>query len=164
MRVPHALAAATALLGAAAAHAATVLFIATGNVPAGKFRQLAEIARPHGVTVEMRYVHRLPAEVDEGLFRGADAVFFDTYQIDEVRDRLARALPGLVAPHVWLYDARPAWRGGSTSAPDSTSSCALTSGTPRRSASTTRSPFGRVADCGAAICSGRGAAGGGGVS
>ena len=111
MRVLHALAAATALLGAAAAHAATVLFIATGNVPAGKFRQLAEIARPHGVTVEMRYVHRLPAEVDEGLFRGADAVFFDTYQIDEVRDRLARALPGLVAPHVWLYDARPAWRG-----------------------------------------------------
>ncbi len=111
MRVPHALAAATALLGAAAAHAATVLFIATGNVPAGKFRQLAEIARLHGVTVEMRYVHRLPAEVDEGLFRGADAVFFDTYQIDEVRDRLARALPGLNAPHLWLYDARPAWRG-----------------------------------------------------
>jgi cobaltochelatase CobN len=103
--------AAALLLGAATAHAATVLFIATGNVPAGKFRALAEIAQPHGVRIETRYVHRLPAEVDAGLFRGYDAVFFDSYQIDEVRERLARALPGLDAPHLWLYDARPAWRG-----------------------------------------------------
>ena len=99
------------LLGTAAAHAATVLFIATGNVPAGKFRQLAEIARPHGVQVEVRYLHRLPAEVDAGLFRGFDAVFFDSYLIDEVQSKLARALPGLKAPHLWLYDARPAWGG-----------------------------------------------------
>lgn len=111
MRALHALATAAALLGTVAAHAATVLFIATGNVPAGKFRSLAEIARAHGVAVEVRYAHRLPAEVDAGLFRGYDTVFFDTYQIDEVRERLARALPGLEAPHLWLYDARPAWRG-----------------------------------------------------
>ncbi|MCC6756016.1 MAG: cobaltochelatase subunit CobN, partial [Solirubrobacterales bacterium] len=88
-----------------------VLFIATGNVPAGKFRQLAEIARPHGVQVELRYLHRLPAEVDAGLFRGFDAVFFDSYLIDEVQSKLARALPGLRAPHLWLYDAKPAWGG-----------------------------------------------------
>lgn len=92
-----------------AAQAASVLFIATGNVPAGKFRQLADIARPHGIQAEMRYVHRLPAEVDEGVFRGYDMVFFDTYQIEEVRGKLVRALPGLKAPNLWLYDAKPVW-------------------------------------------------------
>jgi cobaltochelatase CobN len=111
MRALHIFSAAAALLGTAAVHAATVLFIATGNVPAGKFRQLAEIARPHGVQVELRYLHRLPAEVDAGLFRGFDAVFFDSYLIDEVQSKLARALPGLRAPHLWLYDAKPAWGG-----------------------------------------------------
>ncbi|WP_217125829.1 cobaltochelatase subunit CobN [Hydrogenophilus thiooxidans] len=103
--------AAAALFAAAAVQAATVLFVATGNVPPGKFRLLAEIARPHGVQVEVRYVHRLPAEVDGGLFRGYDLVFFDTYLIDVVRERLARALPELKVPHLWLYDARPAWDG-----------------------------------------------------
>ena len=44
------------LLLAGAAQAALVLFIATGNVPAGKFHQLAEIARPHGLTVEVRFL------------------------------------------------------------------------------------------------------------
>ncbi len=111
MRVFRVLAAAAALLGTVAAQAATVLFIATGNVPPGKFRQLAEIAKPHGIDVEIRYVHRLPAKIDAGLFRGYEAVFFDTYQIDDVRDKLVQALPGLKAPHLWLYDARPAWAG-----------------------------------------------------
>ncbi len=93
------------------AHAASVLFIATGNVPAGKFRQLGEIARPHDIDVQVRYVHQLPAEIDGGLFRGFDAVLFDTYQVDDVRERLARALPELKVPHAWLYDARAAWDG-----------------------------------------------------
>ncbi|MCX8016865.1 MAG: cobaltochelatase subunit CobN, partial [Rhodocyclaceae bacterium] len=53
----------------------------------------------------------LPAEVDGGVFRGHDLVFFDTYQIDEVKERLARALPELRTPHLWLYDAKPAWAG-----------------------------------------------------
>ncbi len=100
------------LLLAGAARAASVLFIATGNVPQGKFHQLAEIARPHGLTVEVRYLNSLPADVDAGLWRGRDAVFFDSYQQDEVRDRLVRALPGLAAPNAWLYDQRPAWGGG----------------------------------------------------
>ncbi len=95
----------------AAANPARLLFLATSNVPPGKFRQLAEIARPHGLAVELRYVHKLPAEVDGGLFRGFDAVFFDSYQVDEVREKLSRALPGLKVPHLWLYDARPAWAG-----------------------------------------------------
>ncbi|GAO27170.1 cobaltochelatase [Alicycliphilus sp. B1] len=50
--------------------------------------------------------------MDAGLWRGRDAVFFDSYQQDEVRDRLVRALPGLAAPNAWLYDQRPAWGGG----------------------------------------------------
>ncbi len=100
------------LLLVGVARAASVLFIATGNVPQGKFHQLAEIARPHGIEVEVRYLNSLPADVDAGLWRGRDAVFFDSYQQDEVRDRLVRALPGLAAPNAWLYDARPAWGGG----------------------------------------------------
>jgi len=104
------LAACLALL-ALSAQAASVLFIATGNVPPGKFRQLAEIARPHGIEVTVRYVDKLPANVDAGLFAGADAVFFDSYLVDYVRGKLAAALPGLRAPHAWLYDAEPSWAG-----------------------------------------------------
>ena len=89
-----------------AAQAAQVLFIATSNVPTGKFRQLADIARPHGIELQVRYLERLPVDTDEGLFKGFDAVFFDSYLQDVVSDRLARALPGLHAPNAWLYDAK----------------------------------------------------------
>lgn len=95
-----------------AAQAASVLFIATSNVPPGKFRLLADMARPHGIAVEVRYLGKIPADADAGLFQGQDMVFFDTYQQDDVRQHLILALPGLRAPHAWLYDARPAWGGG----------------------------------------------------
>lgn len=81
----------------------SVLFVATGNVPAGKFRQLAEIAAPYGVQVQVRYLHRIPKNSDGGLWQGHDAVFFDSYLVDEVREHLAPALPRLVQPHMWLY-------------------------------------------------------------
>lgn len=107
----HFLAAVCVLLFAVSAQAATVLFIATGNVPPGKFHQLADIAAPHGIEVTFRQVDKLPAKVDAGLFEGADAVFFDTYLLDYVRGKLAAALPGLRVPHAWLYDAEPSWGG-----------------------------------------------------
>ncbi len=100
------------LLMAGVVHAASVLFVATGNVPAGKFHQLDEIARPLGLKVEVRFLNSLPSDVDGGLWRGYDAVFFDSYLQDEVRAHLARALPSLAVPNAWLYDARPAWGGG----------------------------------------------------
>ncbi len=100
------------VLPVGAAQAASVLFIATSNVPPGKFRLLADMARPHGIDVQVRYLGKIPADADAGLFQGQDMVFFDTYQQDEVRQHLARALPGLRVPHAWLYDARPAWGGG----------------------------------------------------
>ncbi len=100
------------VLPVGAAQAASVLFIATSNVPPGKFRLLADMARPHGIAVQVRYLGKIPADADAGLFQGQDMVFFDTYQQDEVRQHLARALPGLRVPHAWLYDARPAWGGG----------------------------------------------------
>ncbi len=102
----------TLLLAAGGAQAASVLFIATGNVPAGKFHQLQDIARPLGLQLQVRYLGSLPADVDAGLWQGHDAVFFDSYLQDQVRARLARALPALAAPHAWLYDAQPAWGGG----------------------------------------------------
>ncbi|WP_312759494.1 cobaltochelatase subunit CobN, partial [Pulveribacter sp.] len=106
------LCAALLLLLAGTARAASVLFIATGNVPQGKFHQLAEIARPHDISVEVRYLNSLPADVDAGLWQGRDAVFFDSYLQDQVKGRLVRALPALAVPHAWLYDQRPAWGGG----------------------------------------------------
>ena len=39
-----------------------LLFIATGNVPKGKFRQLQQIAAPHGLSVEVRYLNTIPAQ------------------------------------------------------------------------------------------------------
>ncbi|RZI42575.1 cobaltochelatase subunit CobN [Herbaspirillum sp. HC18] len=107
----HFLLAAALFLTAFAAHAASVLFIATGNVPPGKFRLLEGIARPHGIHVEVRYLDKIPAEADAAIFNGFDAVFFDSYLQDAIRGRLARALPGLKAPQLWLYDAQPAWSG-----------------------------------------------------
>ena len=62
-----------------------------------------------------------------------------------------------------LSDASPASRGGSASAPASATSSALTSGTPSRRATITRRPLSSFISLGAAIVSGRGAAGGGGV-
>jgi hypothetical protein len=59
--------------------------------------------------------------------------------------------------------ARPGRRGGSASLPDSTSSWLVTSGTPWRRATTTRRPLSSTLSLGAAITSGRGGAGGGGV-
>ncbi len=88
-----------------------VLFVATGNVPAGKFAHLKRIASEHGIALEHRSLHELPAEPDAGLWAGFDAVFIDSYLQDQVQAKLAGALPALRAPQAWLYDARPAWRG-----------------------------------------------------
>ncbi len=95
----------------ATAQAASLLFVATGNVPPGKFRQLQALAQPHGLTLAVKYVNQLPAEVSGSVFKGHDMVLFDTYQVDDVRARLTKALPELKVPHVWLYDAKPAWAG-----------------------------------------------------
>ncbi|QDX79872.1 cobaltochelatase subunit CobN [Denitratisoma sp. DHT3] len=98
-------------LAAFPAWAGNILFIATGNVPAGKFRLLTEVARPLGHTVEFRYVEKLPADVDAGLFRGQDLVVIDSYQEDYVRGRLIKALPGLKAPFLWAWESNPSWQG-----------------------------------------------------
>jgi len=101
--------AALSLIGMPAiAHAASVLFITTSNVPAGKFKVLADIARPHGLDVDVKYINDIPADADAGLFSGRDIVFVDTYQQDAVRAKLAHALPGLRAPLAWVYDQAPA--------------------------------------------------------
>ena len=89
----------------------SLLFIATGNVPAGKFHQLADIARPHGITLEIRYLNQLPENADAGLWEGHDAVFVDSYLTDAVQLRLAAALPGLRQPIVWLYGKEQAASG-----------------------------------------------------
>ncbi len=97
------------LLGwGAAAQGASLLFLATGNVPRGKFTALADIARPHGLDLEVRYLDEIPADVDGSLFAGRDAVFIDTYLQDAMRTRLARALDGTAVPIAWVYDKAPA--------------------------------------------------------
>ncbi|MBI5898827.1 MAG: cobaltochelatase subunit CobN [Rhodocyclales bacterium] len=102
------------LLAAAGAQAATALFISSSPIPPGKFRLLAEQAAAQGIKVESRQIEKLPPEVDAGLFRGHDYVFFDTPR-DHLRElvqaRLAPALPALKAPALWLHEAKPGWSG-----------------------------------------------------
>jgi cobaltochelatase CobN len=103
-----------ATLICAAARADTVLFVSTSPVPAGKFTKLAEIGATHGFKVESRQAEKLPPEPDASLWRGVDAVFFDTprdHLQDAVRAKLAKALPALAAPHIWMHDAKPEGKG-----------------------------------------------------
>ncbi|HEX5803819.1 MAG TPA: cobaltochelatase subunit CobN [Azospira sp.] len=107
-------AAASATATAAAPAASTVLFVATSPVPAGKFVKLAGIGAAHGFKVVTRQAEKLPAGQDASLFRGVDAVFFDAprdHLQDLVRAQLAKALPGLSVPHLWLNEQKPAATG-----------------------------------------------------
>ncbi|WP_310449631.1 cobaltochelatase subunit CobN [Sulfuritalea sp.] len=102
------------LLAAGAAHAASALFISSSPIQPGKFRLLAEHAAAHGVRVEARFIEKLPPDVDAGLFRGHDFVFFDTprdHLRDAVQARLAPALQALKTPSLWLHDGQPSWNG-----------------------------------------------------
>lgn len=85
----------------------TALFIATSNVPPGKFKVLDEIAAPRGITVEVRYLDGIPAEAGTELFAGHDIVFIDSYLEDVVRARLGKAFADTSVPLAWLYDKRP---------------------------------------------------------
>ncbi|GAB2180823.1 cobaltochelatase subunit CobN [Denitratisoma sp. agr-D3] len=93
------------------AQAASILFLATNNVSAGKFRLLTEIARPLGYSVESRYVDKLPADVDASLLRGHDLVVIDSYQQDYVQGKLNKALSGFKGPLLWAWEGNPSWQG-----------------------------------------------------
>lgn len=89
-----------------------LLFIATSNVPKGKFRNLAPIAAAAGIDIEARYLPQIPADADASIYRGFDAVFVDSYLRDQVKAHLAKSLPGLTVPSAWLYEKQPEWSGG----------------------------------------------------
>lgn len=98
----------------AAAWAATLLFVSTAPISPGKFRLLADAARPYGIQVESRFVEKL-GTIDAGLWAGYDMVFFDAPRdhIEEgMRARLAPALPALEqskTPLLWLHTSQPRW-------------------------------------------------------
>jgi cobaltochelatase CobN len=114
VRTARLLAALATVLAACAAQAASVLFVTTSPVQPAKFRLLESIAAPLGVKVEARFVEKLSPGTEASVFAGFDAVFVDAPR-DHLRDfvaqRLAKALPGLVAPHLWLHETKPGWRG-----------------------------------------------------
>ncbi len=86
------------LLASAGVHAATVLFISSSPVSAGKFNNLAKVAEAYGIQVESRFAEKLAPDVGSDLFSGADLVVFDAPRphIEEyIRSRLANALAGL---------------------------------------------------------------------
>ncbi|KZC15611.1 cobalt chelatase [Rhodanobacter sp. FW510-R12] len=93
------------------AQATSALFVATSNVPPGKFKVLEEIARPHGMTVEVRYLDKLPADAGPDVFDGHDIVFIDSYLQGAVRAKLGKALAQTRLPVVWVYDKAPAAQG-----------------------------------------------------
>ena len=91
-------------------YAENLLFISTSPVPPGKFTKLSEIAAAQGYRIDHRAAEKLPADQDASLFKGYSAVFFDTprdHLQEYVRTRLAKALPELRLPHVWLHDKTP---------------------------------------------------------
>ncbi|WP_256081124.1 cobaltochelatase subunit CobN [Massilia sp. YIM B04103] len=102
------------LCGSSAANAARLLFLTTSPTPAGKFQLLAQLGKPVGASVDVRFIEQLPSEPDASLFAGYDAVLFDLPR-DHMREfgkvRLARALPGLKAPSLWLHEQSPSWQG-----------------------------------------------------
>lgn len=108
------LACALILGGASAAHAEKLLFLTSSPTPTGKFQLLAQLGKPAGAAVEVRYIEQLPPETGAALFKGYDAVLFDLPR-DHMREfgkaRLARALPGLQQPALWLHEQRPEWQG-----------------------------------------------------
>ncbi|MBW7902472.1 MAG: cobaltochelatase subunit CobN [Rhodocyclaceae bacterium] len=109
----HVLLAASALV-LNTALADTVRFVSISPVPHGKFTRLAEIGAAHGFTVDSVQAEKLPADQDASLWRGADFVFFDAprdHLQEAVRGKVAKALPGLTAPHIWMHDAKPKAEG-----------------------------------------------------
>lgn len=95
-------------------HAAKLLFVTTGPTPTGKFQLLAQLGKPAGASVEVRYLEQLPPQPGAALFKGYDAVLFDLPR-DHMREfgkaRLAGALPGLRQPALWLHEQQPEWQG-----------------------------------------------------
>lgn len=102
---------ATMLAMAPMAHASSALFVATTNVPPGKFKVLDEIARSHDMQVQVRYLDKLPADAGPEVFDGYDIVFIDSYLRDAVNAKLNRALASTQLPVVWVYDKKPAAQG-----------------------------------------------------
>ena len=88
-----------------------LLFVATHNVPRGKFHHLEQLAAPHGLAVEGRYLDSIPAQSGPEVFRGYDAVFIESPLEQDVRAHLGRALTDLQTPFIWLSAQHPAWQG-----------------------------------------------------
>jgi cobaltochelatase CobN len=103
-----------ALLVSRCCLADNLLFIATSPVPPGKFKTVAEIGQKFGLTVESRFAERIPADQLATLFAGRDLVIFDaarSHMQEAVKGKLAKALPGLKAPHIWMRDNGPLAEG-----------------------------------------------------
>lgn len=92
---------------AASVNAMSVLFLATDNVPAGKFQVLQEIAKPYGIDTKVLFLKDIPDGVDDSLFDGYDAVVIDTFLGEAMRGRLAQALPKARVPIAWVWDKQP---------------------------------------------------------
>jgi cobaltochelatase CobN len=99
---------------AAVCQAQSVLIVATSPVPQGKLTLLREIGQQQGLQVQAELVEKLSPQALPGLFAGRDLVIFDAgreHMQAVVRGRLAPALPGLKAPHIWMRDDAPQAQG-----------------------------------------------------
>lgn len=101
-------------LMSAPAQAQRVLIVPATPIPPNKFVILKELAQPRGIELVVQYAEKFAPDSDARVFAGYDAVFFDAprEQVEEaIRNRLARALPGLKARQLWLNTQHPRWNG-----------------------------------------------------
>lgn len=89
------------------ANTKSVLFLASSNVPAGKFQVLSQIAKSYGLDTTSIYLEQIPEGVDETFFNDYDAVVIDTFMGEAMRARLAGVLPGAKLPVAWVWDKQP---------------------------------------------------------
>jgi cobaltochelatase CobN len=94
---------------------ASLLFITTSPITPGKFKMLAQVAAPHGVKVEAKFIEKLGV-VDARLWSGYDMVLFDAPRdhIEEViAAKVKDALPALAqakTPVLWMHTSKPHWQ------------------------------------------------------
>ena len=93
-----------------------LLFIATSNVPKGKFHELAKMARPQGLILESRIIPMGsggPVATDMDFLMGYDAIFLDLPMRPQSLSAMGEIAKNLDSPYfAWLHESDTPLSGG----------------------------------------------------